>query len=789
MISMNWVKDYVDLDGIDLKDLAVKITQAGVNVEKVITNHIDNLVIGEVIECKSIPDTHLHDCLVDVGNSEPQKIVCGAPNVREGLKVIVALPGAKLPDGEIKASKIRGHESNGMLCALFELGLEPKTEENYNKGICELPSDAPVGKDPIDYLGLEDTLYDLDVHKHRNNDCYYHIGFAYEVATILNKKVKLPKIKYTIDKKDNISSHLKIEVKTDKCTYYSGKYVKNVTIKESPDFIKKRLNAVGMRSINNVVDISNYVMLEFGQPTHFFDADKLGDKILVRDAKENEKLVTLDGKERILSPSDIVITDGEKPICLAGVMGGENTEVDDNTKNIFIEAAIFNPVSIRYTARNHNLPSEASIRYGKGLNYEYTQMALDRCVELLEKYADGKVIDGEVLYDNEDKSEKTIDFTTDKINKLLGIEISTKDMEHELDRLDFKYSLKGNNFHVIIPRRRLDIDPYVNDMAEEIGRLYGYHNLKSTLPVIPDRRGIYVGDVLIRKNISRRLRSLGLNEARTYTLVSPSKAKLFNYENKEQKVLPNPMSVDKSVMRTTLIPSLIDIYEYNKARKVDNILLYEISKTYDINYNEDSKVCMLIEGNYIESKWNNTIIKADFYTLKGIVNNLLIYLGFKNRISYAQKEIVDMHPGQSAEVLIDRKPIGVIGRVHPSLYKDPIYVCEISMTKLYNMSVKPLKYKEASKYPLIEKDVAFVVDNNITNEEIVNLIKKSGGRLLTNVDIFDIYRDIEPGKKSMAYNLIFSDQTRTLSDEEVMKVFNKIIDYVCDNLHARLRDS
>ena len=362
MISLNWIKNYLDLNGVDLITLADEITKTGVNIEKVISNHIDNLVIGEVIKCEMHPDSdHLHVCNVNIGNQIIQ-IVCGASNVKEGIKVIVALPGTKLPgDVVIKAGKIRGVESNGMICALFELGLEEKTEETYNKGIEILGADAKVGEDPIEYLGVDDTLYELDIHKIRNNDCYYHIGFAYIIAAILNKKVKLPDATYSeID--DNINNHIKLEVETEKCPYYLGKMITDVEIKESPEFIKKALTSAGMRPINNVVDISNYVMLEYGQPMHFFDANKLGNNILVRDAKENEKITTLDNIERVLNQNDIVITDTIKPVCIAGVMGGLNTEVDENTKTIFIESAIFNGPSIRSTSNRLNLKSEASIR-------------------------------------------------------------------------------------------------------------------------------------------------------------------------------------------------------------------------------------------------------------------------------------------------------------------------------------------------------------------------------------------------------------------------------------------
>lgn len=786
MINLEWVKDYIDISDQDLEKLAVKITEAGINVEKVITNKIDNLVIGEVKSCVDHPDSdHLHLCMVDVGKDELQQIVCGAPNVREGLKVIVALPGAVLPgDFAIKASKIRGVESNGMICALYELGLEEKNDETYAKGIEELNSDAPVGKDPLIYLGLEDTLYELDIHKHRNNDCYYHIGFAYEISAILNRKVKLPDLSYKEDK-DNINNHFKLEVETLKCPYYLAKMVTNVEIKESPDFIKRRLLSVGMRPINNVVDISNYVMLEFGQPLHFFDKDTLGDKILVRDAEEDEVITTLDDKERVLRNSDIVITDGEKPVCIAGVMGGVNTEVEPTTKNILIEAAIFDPVSIRYTASHLDLRSEASIRYGKGLSYEYTNYALDRACHLLEKYANATVLSGTVKYDKIDKTPKVVEFYPIDVDKMLGIKIDEDIMKHELERLDFPYTIKDGKFSVTIPSRRLDIESNVNDIAEEIGRLYGYQNVKGTLPKIELKRGEYVGDVKYRKAISKRLRSLGLNEVKTYTLVSPSMASSFDYEGKEKITLPNPMSIDKSVIRTSLIPSLLNTYNYNKARRVEDINIYEIAKTYDKSYNEESKIAFLMKGNYVTNPWKGSI-KVDFYLMKGIVESILDYLGFKNRYSFVKSSVKDLHPGVSADILLDRKRIGIIGRVHPKECRDEVYVCELSLNALMT-KVKPLKYKEASKYPTIVKDVAFIVPKSMLSSEVETVIKKTGGRLLSEINVFDVYEKLDNDKKSIAYNLTFMDSNRTLTDEEVMNVFDNIIKKVTTTLDVELR--
>ena len=789
MIDLEWVKDYIDIDDQDLNDLAVKITKAGINIEKVISNHIDNLVIGEVLECENHPDSdHLHICKVNIGK-ETLQIVCGASNVRNGLKVIVALPGAVLPGGmEIKKSKIRGVESNGMLCALFELGLEEKTEESYSKGITELDSKAEVGEDPLKYLGLDDTLYELDIHKHRNNDCYYHIGFAYEIAAILNRKVSLPDDK-TSPIKENIKDYFSLKVDTKKCPYYVAKMVKDVKVGESPEFIKRRLNAYGMRSINNVVDISNYVMLEYGQPLHFFDKDTLGDNILVRDAKEGEEITTLDGINRKLKKSDIVITDGNKPVCIAGVMGGENTEVTENTKNILIESAIFDAVSIRYTAANLDLRSEASIRYGKGLSFEYTNKAIERACHLLEKYAGAKVLSGTICHDKIDKKPKTLEFETREINDMLGITLTDDDVKVELGRLDFPYEFKNGKFITTIPFRRLDIDPNVNDIAEEVGRLYGYHNLVSTLPKTEIRKGKYVGDVKYRKLVSKRLRALGFNECKTYTLVSPEMASLFKYENKKNLNLPNPLSLDKSVIRTTLIPSLLNVYDYNKARKVANINLYEISKTYDINYEEESKIAILMEGNYIVNEWNNTSVKVDFYLIKGVIENILNYFGFENRYSFEKNNILNMHPGISASIILDNKQIGIIGRVHPSIKKDDVYVAEISLNALMK-KVNKIKFKEISKYPSIKKDLAFIVDKDVTSLEIEKIIKKAGGKLLESVNVFDVYTgdNVKENEKSIAYSLIFSSLDRTLNEDEVMKIFNDIINKCEKEIGAKLRD-
>lgn len=791
MINMDWINDYVDLKDVDLKELADKITSAGINVEAIENNKIDNLVIGEIKSVKAHPDSdHLNVCMVDIG-SEVTQIVCGASNVREGLKVIVALEGAVLPgDFVIKKSTIRGVESNGMMCALYELGLEEKTKERYDRGIEELPIDAKVGEDYSTYAGLNDVIYKLDLNPNRAIDCTNHIGFSYEVAAVLNKKVNLPETNYNeID--DSINNHFSLEVDTDKCKYYTAKMVTDVVIKESPDFIKRRLTLAGMRPINNVVDISNYVMLEFGQPLHFFDKDKLGDKILVRMANLDEKIVTLDGKERVLKTDDIVITDSQKPICIAGVMGGENTEVDNNTKNILIESAIFEPLNVRYTSINLDLRSESSVRYERGLNYEYTLKALNRACYLLEKYADAKILKDTVIYDELEKQEKVAKITKEKINKVLGVEIDDENIKDAFDRLGFNYKYENNEYVVTIPNRRLDVS-IKEDLIEEVGRLYGYDKIESKLPTLPTKRGGYSLITKYRKDISKRLRSLNLNEVRTYTLVSEEETKMFDYDHDEFIKLDKPMSLDKSVCRRSLIPSLLKVVDYNKARGLSDIMIYEISTTYFDLTKEEIKLGIVMMGNYVSTSWQGKDIKVDFYLMKGILENLLDYLGLNNRYSFVRSDNLpkEMHPKMSAEIIVDGTKLGYFGRVHPKLSKDDKYVLELNLSKLFLKKTGNIKYKEVSKYPSSNLDLAFVTKKDTDCKVIMDVIKKASGKLLTNIEVFDVYvgENVKDDEKSIAFKLTFSDMEHTLNNDEVTTLMNKIIADVENKTNSKLRN-
>ena len=787
-ISTNWINDYVDIKDMDKKDLALKITNAGVNIEKITEYKFNNLVVGEVLECEKHPSSdHLNICKVDVGKEKPYQIICGADNVKKGIKVIVALPKAVLPgDFIIEERKLLGVTSCGMICALYELGLADK-EETYDDGIHILDSDAVIGSDPLKYLGIDDTIYDLDLNPNRN-DCLSHLGFAYEASSVTGKDLTMPDTSFKEENK-SINDEFTLKVDTENCFMYLARLVENVKIGPSPDFIKNRLQSAGMRSINNVVDISNYVMLEYGQPLHFFDKEKLGNKIVVRMAKDDEKVVTLDDEERTLTKDDIVITDGEKVVAIAGVMGAKNTDVDDNTKNILIESAIFKPYNVRYTSLRLGLRSEACLRFEKLLNYEYTKMAIDRACHLLEKYASGKVLKDMACFDKVDKTKKTTKVSLDKINKVLGTTISLEETKEILNQLGFPFKEKEEVFEIEIPNRRMDV--FMDyDVIEEVGRIYGYDKIKGKDLILNVKEGGYTGKIGLRKEVSKKLRSYGLNEVKTYTLTSKEDSEKFNDDDHIKLLLP--MSSDKSVVRTSIIPSLINVYKYNKARGIKDVNIYETSNVYyNKDYEEEVKLAILMSGEYISNNFLGQGIKVDFYVLKGIITSLLEYLGYDKRIRFnVLKDMKDLHPGKSAEIVIDNETIGFMGRVNPNVLKDDVYVLEISLDKLSKKKTGKLKFEDISKYPDITKDVAFIVDKKVTSAEIEKEIRKNGTKILNEVKVFDLYEGekVPEGKRSIAYSLVFNDYTRTLKEEEVDSIFRTIIDKVTTKFNCEIRD-
>ena len=786
-LSTNFLKDYLDID-INSKEavheLAEDMTKVGNEYDSEgMLIEATNLVIGEVLECEMHPDSdHLHVCKVNTGK-ETLQIVCGAPNVRKGLKVIVALPGAKLPGGEIKKSVIRGQESNGMLCSIAELGIESKfLKEEDKAGIHELDNDAPVGGEPIEYMHMKDGVIDFELTANRG-DLLSILGMAYEVGAIYDKKVK----PIDLTHKDNGKLDFKLNIATDNCTLFLAKKVENVKIHESTPEMKEKLMASGIRPINNVVDISNYVMLETGQPLHFYDADKLQGMIEVRMAEEGEKLTTLDKQERTLSSEDIVISDRKRAIGLAGVMGGYDTEITENTKNIIIEAAIFNSVKIRRTS-NKILRSEASNRFEKGLDPNRTYMAIERSCNLLEKYADATVIGGMEVYDKTSKEDKKIEITVENINSLLGSSLTEKEIINIFERLGFKVEKNGAKMIVYVPTRRLDIS-IKEDLIEEVGRIYGVDNIQGRLKEMPIKKGSY--DRTTRE-IRNKMINLGLNETLTYSLVSEKEANMFTMKNNDIIKILAPLTEERNALRQSLITSLLKTYEYNVARDNKDICLFEIAKAFYIErgeYKEENKLACLMTGEYYLGL--NTK-QVDFYIIKGICEELLDYLGYGGRYSFvADKEKLpeEMHPGKSAIISVNGENVGLIGRVTPELCKEEVYVMEISLDKLLTKKVGKMKYKELSKFPVVKKDIAVLVNKEVPAQELLKTIKNNGGKLLQESKVFDLYdgKGIPEGKKSIAFSVTLGDANKTLTDEEVNKVIEKVVSGLQSKHGAELR--
>ena len=788
-LSLNFVKDYIDLDkNLSVEKIAEDMTNHSSEYDKAgkLIN-ATNLTIGLVEECEMHPDSdHLHICKVNIG-SEVLNIVCGAPNVRKGLKVIVAKVGAKLPEITIKKGMIRGQESNGMLCSMLELGLDSKYVDEIDKtGIHELPEDAPIGEDPIKYMGLDDEVIDFELTANRG-DLLSVLGMAYELGAIYDKKVKDIDLSHKENSK-NINDNFKVEVNTNNCSIFLAKKVKNVVIKESPTFIKSRLIASGIRPINNVVDISNYVMLETGQPLHFYDADTLNNLIEVRMAKQGETLTTLDGIERTLNTENIVISNGEKAIGLAGVMGGLETEITKNTKNILIEAAIFDGVKVRLTSKEL-IRSEASNRFEKGLDPNRTYMAIERACHLLEKYANAEIVGGIAKYDTTSLEDKKIEVKFAEINKVLGLNISNEEILDVFRKLGFTYKANDDTAIVSVPKRRIDIN-IKEDLNEEVSRIYGVNNIEGLLPELPMRSGSYDK---VTRNIRNKMIDLGLNETLSYILVNEKEAKQFVSGDDEIIKLLDPMTEERNALRQSITTSLMKIYEYNKSRSNQDVSIFEIAKTFYKNeeeYREEKHLGALMTGEFYTGIGNSK--NVDFYIIKGIAEEILDYIGFTNRYSFVvnkEKMPKELHPGQSALISVNNDTVGVIGKVHPNICKDDVFVMEINLDKLLSKKVGKMKFKEISKFQSVNKDIAVVVDNVVTAQDIEMTIKKSGGNSLNTIKIFDVYtgQGIEENKKSIAVSLNFGKMNDTLTDEEINALMEKIIKDLEKKLGAKLR--
>ncbi|MGS2916845.1 phenylalanine--tRNA ligase subunit beta [Staphylococcus aureus] len=783
LISNEWLKEYVTIDD-SVSNLAERITRTGIEVDDLIdyTKDIKNLVVGFVKSKEKHPDADkLNVCQVDIGEDEPVQIVCGAPNVDAGQYVIVAKVGGRLPGGiKIKRAKLRGERSEGMICSLQEIGISSNyIPKSFESGIYVFSEAQVPGTDALQALYLDDQVMEFDLTPNRA-DALSMIGTAYEVAALYNTKMTKPD---TTSNELELSANDELTVtieNEDKVPYYSARVVHDVTIEPSPIWMQARLIKAGIRPINNVVDISNYVLLEYGQPLHMFDQDAIGSQqIVVRQANEGEKMTTLDDTERELLTSDIVITNGQTPIALAGVMGGDFSEVKEQTSNIVIEGAIFAPVSIRHTSRRLNLRSESSSRFEKGIATEFVDEAVDRACYLLQTYANGKVLKDRVSSGELGAFITPIDITADKINRTIGFDLSQNDIVTIFNQLGFDTEINDDVITVLVPSRRKDIT-IKEDLIEEVARIYGYDDIPSTLPVFDK---VTSGQLTDRQYKTRMVKEVlegaGLDQAITYSLVSKEDATAFSMQQRQTIDLLMPMSEAHASLRQSLLPHLIEAASYNVARKNKDVKLFEIGNVFFANGEGElpdqvEYLSGILTGDYVVNQWQGKKETVDFYLAKGVVDRVSEKLNLE--FSYRRADIDGLHPGRTAEILLENKVVGFIGELHPTLAADNdlkrTYVFELNFDALMAVSVGYINYQPIPRFPGMSRDIALEVDQNIPAADLLSTIHAHGGNILKDTLVFDVYQGehLEKGKKSIAIRLNYLDTEETLTDERVSKV-------------------
>ncbi|HDB1141123.1 phenylalanine--tRNA ligase subunit beta [Staphylococcus aureus] len=783
LISNEWLKEYVTIDD-SVSNLAERITRTGIEVDDLIdyTKDIKNLVVGFVKSKEKHPDADkLNVCQVDIGEDEPVQIVCGAPNVDAGQYVIVAKVGGRLPGGiKIKRAKLRGERSEGMICSLQEIGISSNyIPKSFESGIYVFSEAQVPGTDALQALYLDDQVMEFDLTPNRA-DALSMIGTAYEVAALYNTKMTKPE---TTSNELDLSANDELTVtieNEDKVPYYSARVVHDVTIEPSPIWMQARLIKAGIRPINNVVDISNYVLLEYGQPLHMFDQDAIGSQqIVVRQANEGEKMTTLDDTERELLTSDIVITNGQTPIALAGVMGGDFSEVKEQTSNIVIEGAIFDPVSIRHTSRRLNLRSESSSRFEKGIATEFVDEAVDRACYLLQTYANGKVLKDRVSSGELGAFITPIDITADKINRTIGFDLSQNDIVTIFNQLGFDTEINDDVITVLVPSRRKDIT-IKEDLIEEVARIYGYDDIPSTLPVFDK---VTSGQLTDRQYKTRMVKEVlegaGLDQAITYSLVSKEDATAFSMQQRQTIDLLMPMSEAHASLRQSLLPHLIEAASYNVARKNKDVKLFENGNVFFANGEGElpdqvEYLSGILTGDYVVNQWQDKKETVDFYLAKGVVDRVSEKLNLE--FSYRRADIDGLHPGRTAEILLENKVVGFIGELHPILAADNdlkrTYVFELNFDALMAVSVGYINYQPIPRFPGMSRDIALEVDQNIPAADLLSTIHAHGGNILKDTLVFDVYQGehLEKGKKSIAIRLNYLDTEETLTDERVSKV-------------------
>ncbi|EIT84415.1 phenylalanyl-tRNA ligase subunit beta [Fictibacillus macauensis ZFHKF-1] len=808
LVSYNWLKEYVEIN-VTAEELADKITKSGIEVEMVeaLNKGISGVVVGHVLQCEQHPNADkLRVCQVDIGEAEPAQIVCGAPNVAAGQKVAVATVGAVLPGNfKIKKAKLRGEASHGMICSLSELGVETKlVPKEYATGIFVMPSDAEVGSDALAYLNLDDHVLELGLTPNRA-DALNMIGVAYEVAAILNQDVILPQPAYQEHSKraDEMIS-VAVESAEDN-PYYGAMIISNVTIAPSPLWMQNRLMAAGIRPINNVVDITNYVLIEYGQPLHAFDYDRFGSKeILVRRAKDGEEIVTLDDATRTLTNAHLVITNGTEPMAVAGVMGGAVAEVSEETTTVLLEAAYFNGQRVRTSSKDLGLRSESSARFEKGIDRNRVYQAAKRAADLMERFAGGQVLTGIVEAGERTVAEGTASVTKERINQLLGTNITDEEIAAIFARLRFEVSEQEGVYTVTVPSRRPDITIDA-DLVEEVGRIYGYDKIPTTYLLTEARPGGLSAYQTARRNVMRYLEGAGLYQAVTYALTTKEKAKSFTFSKEQESAhtisVSHPMSEDRSALRRTLVPQLLEVVRHNHHRSMDDLAIFEMSAVFfaheeaiSVLPEEKRYLSGALTGLWESHPWQGEKKKVDFFVVKGILEGLFMELGLQQRITYENASLQGMHPGRTALIKLDSISVGFVGQLHPVTQKDwdlnETYVFELDFDALMETTVEQTVYETLPRFPSMTRDIALVVDRSLPAGDLSTVIYEAGGSLLKECRMFDLYEGdrMEEGKKSLAFSLKYFDPERTLTDEEVSKAHENILRSLEERFGATLRN-
>ncbi|MDP4550534.1 phenylalanine--tRNA ligase subunit beta [Alkalihalobacillus macyae] len=800
LVSMNWLQQYVDLDSYSADELADLITKGGIEVETVeqLNKGISGVVIGHVLSCEQHPDADkLNICRVDTGEEEPVQIICGAANIAAGQYVAVAKVGAVLPGNfKIKKAKLRGEASHGMICSLQELGIESKlVQKEYADGIFVFSDDVTPGEDALHYLNLNDEILELGLTPNRA-DAMNMIGVAYEVGAVLNRSIELPSPEL-VRSEENAQDYVSVQIENeDDNPYYGATVIKNVTIASSPQWLINRLVSAGIRPINNVVDITNYVLLEYGQPLHAFDYDRFGSKeVVIRRAAEGEKIVTLDDTERTLSSDHLVITNGSKPVAVAGVMGGADSEVQQNTTTILLEAAYFNSKLVRKASKDLGLRSDSSARFEKGIDRNRVIGASERAAQLIQEIAGGIVLKGTAEQGDRTVEGKEVSIEVTRINQVLGTEISETEVAAIFERLQFSYQNFGGTFTVQVPPRRPDIT-ISEDLIEEVGRLYGYDNVPATLPITESTPGQLSDYQKKRRRVRRSLEGAGLYQTVTYSLTSPSKRVFFSNETTDAIRLAMPMSEERSELRTSLLPHLLEVAQYNKNRQLENLAFYETASVFLPEGElpkEQEHLAGVVSGLWQEHLWQKEKKPVDFFVVKGIIEELAVEFGVEDRLTFARADEPKLHPGRTAAVHLDHELIGYIGQLHPEVEKEldlsETYVFEINLEALLKADVDHLKYKKLPRFPSVTRDVALVVNESLEAGQVKRVIEEAGGAKLVEINLFDVYQGehLEEGKKSLAFSLRYYNPEQTLTEEEVKKAHDRVLSAVEEQFGAALR--